>query len=237
MNTLKKLCLPALLVTLYGCGGSDNNPPPEVITPPPPPVAMVYSFSVSVTNLTHGQPLSPIGIALHQQGAFWQVGTPASEALEQMAESGDNSALLAEDMVLAAVSDTAPLMPGNHVELMVETDQLDDLKLSLVSMMVNTNDGFSGLNALDVSQLALGETLNVRTMAYDAGTEANSERAGTIPGPADGGEGFNASRDDNQMVTFHPGVVGQDDGLTRSVLNQDHRFDNPLMAITITRMQ
>lgn len=36
MNTLKKLCLPALLVTLYGCGGSDNTPPPEVITPPPP---------------------------------------------------------------------------------------------------------------------------------------------------------------------------------------------------------
>ncbi|MFT5808172.1 MAG: hypothetical protein ACI9LG_002473 [Moritella dasanensis] len=26
--------------------------------------------------------------------------------------------------------------------------------------------------------------------AYDAGTEANSEAVGTIPGPADGGEGL-----------------------------------------------
>lgn len=237
MNTLKKLCLPALLVTLYGCGGDDNNNPPVIITPPPPPAAMTYSFSVSVTNLTHGQPLSPIGVALHQQGAFWQIGTAASVALEQMAEAGDNSALLAQDNVIASVSDSAPLMPGNQIELMVDTQALENLKLSLVSMMVNTNDGFSGLNAIDVSQLALGETLNLQAMAYDAGTEANSEMAGTIPGPADGGEGFNSVRDDNQMVTFHPGVVGQDDGLTDSVLNSDHRFDNPLMAITITRMQ
>ena len=74
-------------------------------------------------------------------------------------------------------------------------------------------------------------------MAYDAGTEANSESSGTIPGPADGGEGFNSERNDSQIVSAHSGVVGQDDGLTQSVLNGNHKFDNPIMAITITRMQ
>ncbi|MBE0364737.1 hypothetical protein PULV_a2495 [Pseudoalteromonas ulvae UL12] len=237
MNTFKKLSLPVLLISLYGCG-SDNDPKMvEVVTPPPPPPAMTYSFAVSVTNLTHAQPLSPIGLALHQEGQFWQTGQSASVALETMAESGDNSALLAQDIVLASASDSAPLMPGNQIELMLDTTQLENIKLSLVTMMVNTNDGFSGLNAIDVSQLAVGDLLSFRTVAYDAGTETNSEMAGTIPGPADGGEGFNSEREDRDFVRLHSGVVGIDDGLSSSVLNSDHKFDNPLMAITITRMQ
>ena len=236
MNTPKKLCLPVLLIGLYGCGSDNKMMMPEMVTPPPPS-AMTYSFAVSITNLTHAQPLSPIGIALHQTGQFWQIGESASTALEQMAEAGDNSALLMQEIVIASISDSAVLLPGNLVELIVQSQQLENIKLSLVSMMVNTNDGFSGLNAIDVSQLAVGDTLSFNSMAYDAGTETNSEMAGTIPGPADGGEGFNSARDGNSVVTLHPGIVGQEDGLTLSVLNNDHKFDNPLMAITITRMQ
>ncbi|GAA0818403.1 spondin domain-containing protein [Colwellia asteriadis] len=235
MNMFKKLFLPLLLAGLYGCGSDNNTRVDDMETPVP--AAMVYSFSVSITNLTHAQPLSPIGIALHQDGAFWEIGSPASEALEQMAESGDNSALLAQEIVMTSTSDSMPLPPGNTIDLMVDSEQLNNIKLSLFTMMVNTNDGFSGLNAIDVSQLAVGEALNVNTMAYDAGTEANSESSGTIPGPADGGEGFNSERNDSQIVSAHSGVVGQDDGLTQSVLNGNHKFDNPIMTITITRMQ
>lgn len=235
MTMLKKLFLPLLLTGLYGCGSDNKAMEDDAVTNPP--AAMTYSFAVSVTNLTHAQPLSPIGVALHQEGQFWQIGTPASEGLEQMAESGDNSALLAQEMVMVATSDTGPLLPGNSIELMVDSELLDNIKISLFSMMVNTNDGFSGLNAVDVSKLAVGEALNFKTMAYDAGTEVNSEMLGTIPGPVDNGEGFNSERNDTNIVTLHPGVIGQDDGLTQSVLSGNHKFDNPLMAITITRMQ
>ncbi|WP_277750232.1 spondin domain-containing protein [Pseudoalteromonas sp. PS5] len=77
-----------------------------------------------------------------------------------------------------------------------------------------------------------------RTSAYDAGTELNTEAQGSIPGPADGGEGFNVERNDNQnMVTMHSGVVGNDDGLTSSTLTSIHKFDNPLLAITIERIK
>ena len=47
-------------------------------------------------------------------------------------------------------------------------------------MLVNTNDAFTGLNAIDVSSLAVDEALTFTTFAYDAGTEANSEAAGTF---------------------------------------------------------
>ena len=71
----------------------------------------------------------------------------------------------------------------------------------------------------------------------DAGTEANSEAAGTIPGPADGGEGYNAERDDADLVSFHPGVVSADDGLMMSALTSAHRFDNPAVKLSITRVE
>jgi len=63
-------------------------------------------------------------------------------------------------------------------------------------MLVNTNDSFTGLNAWDLSKLAVGDSWSTNVGVYDAGTEINSELLGTIPGPADGGDGtdFNAMR-------------------------------------------
>jgi hypothetical protein len=154
-----------------------------------------------------------------------------------MAEGGDNSVLLQFGSAIANISSEAPVAPGAQTTLTLTTDSLEALKLSLSTMMVNTNDGFTGLNAMDVSSLAVNETLTHFTLAYDAGTESNSESSGTIPGPADGGEGFNEARDDVNVVAMHPGVVSQHDGLTRSVLNSEHKFDNPLAKVVITRTQ
>ena len=104
-------------------------------------------------------------------------------------------------------------------------------------MLVNTNDAFSGINAMELDDLKLGHNRVVYTYALDAGTEANSELAGTIPGPADGGEGFNAVRDDvTSLVTYHGGVVSHDDGYTSSVLTESHRFDGPVLRVEITAM-
>ena len=72
---------------------------------------------------------------------------------------------------------------------------------------------------------------------WDSGTELNDELAATIPGPAGGGEGFNTTRDDNDVVSFHSGVISQDDGLTTSALSANHRFLNPGARITITRTE
>ncbi|NHH90966.1 spondin domain-containing protein [Pseudoalteromonas sp. MB47] len=234
MRFSKSLIILALSAGLAACGDSDNN---EVeVTDPVMPV-MSYEFTVQVTNLTNAQPLSSIAAIAHSEGMLWQIGEPASAALELMAEGGDNSELLATDFAMASSSAESPLPPGEQVTLMLSTEQLDSLKISLATMLVNTNDAFTGLNAIDVSSLAVNESLSRTSFAYDAGTEANSEALGTIPGPADSGEGYNEMRDDINRVAMHPGVVSQDDGLTNSVLTSQHKFDNPVARITITRTQ
>tara|TARA_Y100000034_G_C6901035_1_gene416751 strand:- start:79 stop:783 length:705 start_codon:yes stop_codon:yes gene_type:complete len=234
MRFSKSLIILALSAGLAACGDSDNN---EVeVTDPVMPV-MSYEFTVQVTNLTNAQPLSPIAAIAHSEGMLWQIGEPASAALELMAEGGDNSELLVTDFAMASSSAESPLPPGEQVTLMLSTEQLDSLKISLATMLVNTNDAFTGLNAIDVSSLAVNESLSRTSFAYDAGTEANSEALGTIPGPADSGEGYNEMRDDINRVAMHPGVVSQDDGLTNSVLTSQHKFDNPVARITITRTQ
>ena len=211
---LAKILIPAMCLSLAACSDDDDNvvmTPTPTPTPAPTPTPVVeYEFMVTTTNLTHGQPMSPIGIALHTSGQLFTLGEEASAELETLAEGGDNSGLLGLEVVNASTSTEMPLPPGASVDQMITTDSLEGQKLSLISMMVNTNDGFTGLNSLDVSSMAVGDTMSYTTVAYDAGTEANSEAEGSIPGPADSGEGFNAARDDViNLVARHPGCCWQ----------------------------
>ncbi|MFW2373724.1 MAG: spondin domain-containing protein [Gammaproteobacteria bacterium] len=196
------------------------------------------TYRISMTNLTHAQALSPPGALLHRSSfSAWSVGSPASLALEQMAEGGDASALLALQPNAVDYSADAPLLPGETSHFSLSTTNRSLTHLTLATMLVNTNDAFSGINAMELDELALGHTRVVYAYALDAGTEANSELPGTIPGPADGGEGFNPDRDDvTSLVTYHGGVVSQDDGHSSSVLTETHRFIGPVMRIEITAM-
>ena len=72
--------------------------------------------------------------------------------------------------------------------------------LSAVTMLENTNDAFSGINAMNIMNLSVGESISMHLGSYDAGTEKNSEQKSTIPGPAAGGEGYNSNRDDVDFV-------------------------------------
>jgi hypothetical protein len=237
---MKNLILITTVATLIGCGGdSSNNAAPadaEIETETPTLV-----FELRATNLTAGQPLSPLAVFLHSAAEnTFTVGEAASEALEQLAEGGDNAALVAQFNSLANSEDENPLPPGASTTLTLEVQPGDstDLALSAVTMLVNSNDAFTAVNGIDISTLAVGESLRMRTPSYDSGTEANSEAAGTIPGPADGGEGFNAVRDDvADRVTMHGGVVTVNDGLASSVLGQQHRWDNPVASFSISRIQ
>ena len=201
------------------------------------------AYAVRVTNLTANQPFSPVGLVLNANGFdAWSDGQAASVALEHMAEGGDASVLVAEAVALSSnlgtVIGSQPIGPGASGQLDLSVDAAADVKLTLFSMLVNTNDAFTGTNSVSLSDLAVGKTLVLNLPAYDAGTEANTESSGTMPGPADGGEGFNAARGDLlDRVTIHQGVISQDDGLASSVLNQSHRFDNPVARVTITRTE
>ncbi|WNC69830.1 spondin domain-containing protein [Thalassotalea nanhaiensis] len=223
------------LLLLTGCdgdsyGGSDS-PTVTLVDP------VTVTYEVSVVNLTHAQPMSPIAVVLHNDGQLWQIGEMASTELEVLAESGDNSGVLALEMVLASSSTEGILMPGMTETLTVSSVEIVPSQLSLATMLVNTNDAFTGINSMSLTNLAVGESISIQTSSYDSGTEKNSELKNTIPGPAGGGEGFNSERDDVDFVAMHPGVVSMDDGLMLSALDSSHRFDNPTLRVTVTRTE
>ena len=216
------------------------------------------NLAVQVTNLTYSQPFSPAAIVLHEPGYnIFIDGERASVALEQLAESGNpsdviNEATAAAQYLDAIASDgaTAPRSIGNESTLVVPVLDIDNLRISLTTMLVDTNDAFTGLNAADISNMGVGESVSFMAPSWDAGTEANTETASTIPGPAaaaagGGGAsaGFDAARDDLfDRVHFHPGAVtnanaddASKEGLSTSILTEADRWDNPTSRIVITR--
>ena len=240
----KKLALTALVtVMLSACGGSSSDSEEMVVVVPAPDPMFTYTYQVTVTNLTYAQPMSPVALVLHNEGQLWSVGEMASVALENLAESGDNSAVLAESIVLSGQGGAGLILPGMSemvdISYTVSDENNAPTMLSLATMLVNTNDAFTGINALAINNLAVGESISLTTSSYDSGTEKNSELMATIPGPAGGGtgEGFNAERNDIDKVAMHSGIVSADDGLMVSALTQAHRFDNPTLAVMVTRTE
>ena len=198
------------------------------------------SFRVTLINITQSQPLSPMAVVLHGDAySAWDLGTPASQALEVMAESGSPADLIqaadTDPDVLATATGAGVLLPGATDSVELTVFKTKGIKLTLASMLVNTNDAFGGLNGQPLSELAVGQSVTFLAPAYDAGTEANSESAATVPGPAAGGEGFNAVRDDSDFVRIHPGVISGQDGLAGSALSGAHRWDNPVFKLVVTR--
>lgn len=195
-------------------------------------------YRISITNLTHGQPLSPPVAVLHKkQFSFWEIGESASHAIELMAEGGDASQLLELRKNSPQYQADAALAPGEKISFTLKSKKRNKRNLSIAGMLVNTNDAFSGLNSVELSQLKPGQTRVYYSNTYDAGTEFNSELVGTIPGPADSGEGFNPARDDvTSVITLHGGIVSVDDNHPESTLSEADKFDNPSLRIIVTAL-
>ncbi|RLV59290.1 hypothetical protein D5018_12805 [Parashewanella curva] len=235
-KTIGGMAIVASTLILTGCPSSNDNN--SQVEPPKDAPAVKQEYKVTVTNLTANQPFSPITVVAHSaEYPQYRVGEPASNALERLAESGNNSGFSSEKGVEKVASGSGELFPGNKVEVTISLDVDKLLPVSVLTMPVNTNDAFVGLSTIDVSGLAKGQTLSFRGNIYDAGTEANTESKGTVPGPAGGGQGYNSERDDINKVHIHPGVISADDGLTGSALSASHRFDNPGMSVVIERVK
>lgn len=228
-NYMKIPLLTAMLaLTLSACSDDDDDAKTEAPT---------QMYRISITNMTNAQPLSPPVAMLHDSSfSFWSIGMSASDALETMAEGGDGSALLSLQSDNPQHADSALLVPGATTEFTLNRSNSEHSLLSIAGMFVRTNDGFSGVNGVQIGTLETGDSTVFLTHVYDAGTEMNTEAVGTIPG-VDSGEGFNASRDDvTSIVTLHSGVVSSDDGLSTSVLSEADRFDNPALKIEVTAL-
>jgi len=226
------LLVAASVGLLAGCPSDDDND-----------VVKSYRYTINVANLTANQPMSPLAILAHNDKyKLFEIGKSASVELEHLAEGGSNAELLAlkdsNDYVYQTLSGNGLVLPGSSDSVTFTVDPHKAGYVSVASMFVNTNDAFVGETGLSLKSLAVGESYEMSMNVWDSGTELNDELAATIPGPAGGGEGFNATRNDtNDVVAFHAGVISKDDGLANSALSANHRFLNPGAKLTITRVE
>lgn len=238
VNSIKIAALVAAGLLMGGCHDDEDNGGDNVIVAPAPdPAPVTMSYKLTVANLTNGQPMSPVAAVLHN-GDFegWTLGQSATSSLELLAEAGDNSEFVNQPMVISSQTGTGVVLPGAVTELDLVVEETPTLTLSVATMLVNTNDAFTGIDGLSLSSMMVGDRISHNAFAYDAGTESNSEASGTIPGPADNGEGHHVDRDDVDFVAHHPGVISLDDGLGASVLTEGHRFAGPVISLTIERI-
>lgn len=213
-------------------------------------IAQAQMVDVEITNLTQGIHFTPLLVSAHADSAhLFEVGGTATSELQTMAEGGDISGLVSMVTSIGGVSAENPaggLLAPATTAMVADLDTGSNDQLSIVAMLLPTNDGFVGLDSWDIPETA--GTYTVYLNAYDAGTEANDEivngggAAGVAGIPANPGAngGENATgvttEEGNTMVHIHRGNVGDTDatGGISDVDSRIHRWLNPVAKVTIT---
>ena len=215
-----------------------------------------FEIQVEITNLSHANYLTPILVATHPRTLdMFELAEPASDELRAIAEGGDvapmQAALLGggASVSVAETSSGAPVLgPGETATAIVEVDRTNR-KLSLAAMILPTNDGFVGLDSINVRKV---KKRTVFLRSYDAGTEGNDEIlnpgaggvVGTpgIPGDPSGLSGTGGSgvsnADFNDTVHIHRGILGDDDpsGGSSDLDRSAHRWSDPIARVVIRRI-
>ncbi len=197
------------------------------------------SYDITVENITSGQYLTPPNFALHSRDVdVFQKGQPASPGVQAVAENGGVPILAAELQAaidnagfgVSGVGGEGPLAPGESVNFSVSS--LEN-RLSIVSMVVCTNDGFAGLDSKGLPRW-VGDTRTFYVRALDAGTEINTElRADIVPAPFCGEGGGTG---ESNPALAEDGVIKNHRTL-RGVGDLPDKFDwrGPVMKVTVTR--
>ena len=209
-------------------------------------------LDIQITNLTRGSYFTPFLVAAHPGDvSLFSSGSPASANLQAMAEGGDISGLAADVNAVNGTLVENPagglLAPGASASTSLNTDGApDNTHLSVVAMILPSNDGYAGLNSMEIPTAPGTYTWNVN--AYDAGTEGNDEVIGSgapgepgYPAPppvaassGTGGSGIDASAEG--FVHIHRNVLGDDNltGGNSDIVNTVHRWLNPVIRVVIT---
>lgn len=223
------------------------------------PGVFAADLTVSITNLTRGTWFTPLLVSAHPASfkAFTD-GAAASVQIQSVAEAGDTTgvqALLPTGSTKVVNPNNGPLKPGGSTTTMsfMGGAGTANTQLTIMAMMVPTNDGFIALNAIDIPATPGTYTFNVN--AYDAGTEANDEKKAAAGGINQPGMIFPAflndatgalSADINPNATgflnatkegfvhIHRGIVGSAPGGPSALDNTTYRWLNPVARVVLT---
>jgi len=178
------------------------------------------TYSVSMTNVTENQILTPAAFAAHTHKAdVFDVGAPASKGIQEIAENG-NLAPLADALKTAKGVQASgigtggvdgPLFPGDSRTFEFKAPSFARL-FSAAGMVVCTNDGFTGLDSVQLPRKK-GETVRVYAFAWDAGTEKNTNDLDDFVPPCSGGKTgtgmSNPALAEGGVIAPHPGLGGE----------------------------
>ena len=202
------------------------------------------TYRVTVYNLTSTQPLTPPLVATHEDDIrLFRVGRRATEGVKEIAENGNlgplNDTLMADDdvnQVVIAAGNPPPLLQNQSITFEIQADE-DARLLSWISMLICTNDGFTGRNRIRLPR-GIGQVRTAHSRAYDAGTEINMEDFADLVPPCqifgatsseDEGTGMSDPElAENGRIRRHRGIRGGDDldpGL--------HGWTNPVAKVEV----
>ena len=208
----------------------------------------LVTYRITIQNLTHGQPFSPPVAATHRGGIrMFRLGHRASSELEAIAEDGNEAPMFnlfnGSDKVTQAVDIGRPLTPSGKVvgsftdSVTFEIQARPGDRFSLATMLICTNDGFTGLDRVKLPK----EGSSVFWLnGYDAGTEDNTEKSADIVdpcsalGPAplagdpNGNEDAAVDTHPHQPIQHHPNITGAGD-----LSVGDHGWTDPVAKVTI----
>ena len=206
-----------------------------------------HIYDITITNLTRGQPFSPGVVAAHtKETTVWRLGSPASEGVRLIAENGDNSVALASLTGQPGFADVQAVptptgcvncpRPFATSQTIRVSAKADANRLSLAIMLICTNDGFTGLDAVKLPGGFKPATFY--TAGYDAGTEVNDELSTHIVdpcfeiGPTSRPPDGNLRTPETGVITLHPGITG-----VRDLVPALHGWTNPVARITVQRVE
>lgn len=170
-------------------------------------------YEVTLTNITRGQIFSPAVVYTHTRAMkpLFMPGQPASPEvagvaedamLDPLVESLSNSANVRKVAVLTGAE--GPILPGETATIIIEGSHWAS-QVSLMGMLVSTNDAFYGING---ARAPMAGSKAYQLPAYDAGSEANTERCEHIPGPPCGHGGVRVTEGAEGYVHIHAGIHG-----------------------------
>ncbi len=208
------------------------------------------TYKVTISNLTPGQPFTPPVLVTHSdKTGIFTVGEATSSDIQEIAENGNSVPLMAtlgvDVEVHEVVAGGVPLVPANNpggtmfdssATFMITTKGKAKF-LSFASMLICTNDGFTGLDSIKLPK----KKMTVFSVAYDARTEMNTEDfADMVPPcqeliggmPPVGGTGMtNPLLAEDGIIIPHVGIIGGDD-----LLPAVHGWGDPVAKIVIEKM-
>lgn len=221
LSTLGYLAVASVLTSMPGIAIADGSSKVEI----------------TVTNITRGQIISPVVVASHRSGfePLFVLGEPASVELAGVAEDADLPPMIASleadpDVleVETLLGAEGPIMPGESASITIDVTRKARF-LSMVAMLVTTNDAFFALRGVRVPWH--GSSVH-RSPAYDSGSEANSEDCDFIPGPPCGNHAHDDTAEAEGYVHIHAGVHGIAD-LDPAI----HDWRNPVATVRIRRVR